>query len=59
MGRVHDNGSVRDYRGHELGRIDSDGKVRDENDQEIESTERISKQQAAYLHFFKNKILFK
>ena len=53
MGRVDSDGIVRDDCGRELGRIDSDGRVRDDCGQEIGDAGGMSKEQAAYLYFFK------
>ena len=53
IGRVESDGRVRDENGNEIGRIDDDGKVRDENGNEIGSAEGMTKEQAAYLNFFR------
>ena len=52
-GRVDNDGIVRDDCGHEIGRIDSDGRVRDDCGHEIGDAGGMSKEQAAYMYFFK------
>ena len=52
-GRVDSDGVVRDDCNREIGRIDDDGVVRDDCNREIGRAEGMSKEQAAYMYFFK------
>ena len=54
IGDVQSNGDVRDANGIRIGEIDSNGDVRDANGIRIGSAEGMSKEQAAYMFFFRS-----
>ena len=53
IGKIDDDGVVRDSCNRQIGKIDDDGVVRDSCNREIGRAEGISKEQAAFMYFFK------
>ena len=54
LGYVDSSGVVRNEYGGKIGSIDSNGDIRDEFGGKLGNAEGMDKEQAAYLHFFKN-----
>ena len=53
MGEIDNNGIVKDIEGKKIGEIDSNIIIKDENGNKIGDAAGITKNQAAYLYFFK------